>query len=203
MHRLRFLIVGLIVFLAGCASWYAKVQPGFDWSQVSTVALQGPGNDRYGDLLAAAEDELTGMGYEVIRGESPTAQMRVHFTVGEGLDVDETGRRFMRPKSLHVRFYDTADQSFVAENSYFLLPSEDPSQGVKALIDGIRKKQSQRPPSTSTEKTSTPAAAPSESDPPPPKPEPTTEASDSAYPIEEPSPWVPRFKSWGFDEWGQ
>ncbi|MDW7644265.1 MAG: hypothetical protein SCI25_04435 [Desulfuromonadales bacterium] len=196
-------MIALIVLLTGCASWYAKVQPGFDWSQVSTVTLQGPENNTYGDLLAAAEDELVGMGYEVLSGDVPIAQIRVHFTVGEGLDVDETGHRFMRPKSLHVRFYDTSDWSLVAENSYFLLPSEDPSQGVKALFDGIRKKQSQRPPSASPEKTSTPAGAPSESDPPPPTPEPTTEAPDSATPIEEPSPWVPRFKSWGFDEWGQ
>ena len=203
MRTLRFSIVGLIVLLAGCPSWYAKVQSGFDWNQVSTVALQGPENETYGDLLAVAEDELARMGYEVLRGDAPVAQMLVHFTVGEGLDVDETGRRFMRPKSLHVRFYDTSDQSLVAENSYFLLPSENPRQGVKALFDGIRKKRSQSSSSASIERTSTPALAPPESEPSPSTPEPTTETQDSAYPIEEPSPWVPRFKSWGFDAWGQ
>ncbi|BCA80498.1 hypothetical protein [Desulfuromonas sp. AOP6] len=203
MLALRLFILALIVLLTGCASWYAKVQPGFDWSQVSTVTLQGPENNMYGDLLAVAADELVGMGYEVLSGDVPIAQVRVHFTVGEGLDIDETGHRFMRPKSLHVRFYDTSDQSLVAENSYFLLSSEDPSQGVKALIDGIRKKQSQRPLRASSEKTSTPAVAPAESEPPPLTAEPTTEEPESSYPIEEPSPWLPRFKSWGFDEWGQ
>jgi hypothetical protein len=282
MRVFRFWLVALVIGLTGCASWHARVRPGFDWSTVSTVALQGPA-EAYSELVATAREELEGMGYRVLPAESPEAQVEVQLSVVEALDIDESGKTFMRPKSLHTRFYKSVDQALVAESSYYLGPSESPRQGVKALLAGVRKKQAQAaavpaqvvtaapvatppaskpavvgpvpvqvapaPPAAAETVTahpsqrtapvaapsvtagSTPApetvAAPQGSDlrqpqaapiapAAPPAPVARTEVATEATADDdwdkprdeipspgEPSPWVPRFQSWGFSDWGK
>lgn len=142
MRVFRFLLVALVIVLSGCASWHARVRPGFDWSTVSTVSLRGP-EEVYSELVATAREELEGMGYRVLPAESPEAQVDVLLSVVEALDIDESGKTFMRPKSLHTRFYKSADQALVAESSYYLGPSESPRKGVRALLAGVRKKQAE------------------------------------------------------------
>lgn len=142
MRAFRFWLVALVIGLTGCASWHARVRPGFDWSTVSIVSLQGP-EESYSELVATAQEELQGMGYRVLPAESPEAQVDVRLSVVEALDIDEAGKTFMRPKSLHTRFYKSVDQALVAESSYYLGPSESPRRGVKALFAGVQKKQNQ------------------------------------------------------------
>jgi len=269
MRVFRFWLVALVIGLTGCASWHARVRPGFDWSTVSTVSLRGP-EEVYSELVATAQEELEGMGYRVLLAESPEAQVEVRLSVVEALDIDESGKTFMRPKSLHTRFYKSADQALVAESSYYLGPSESPRQGVKALLAGVRKKQAEAaaaptakaagvepvpaevapapsvaaetvivPPSqapapvAAPAKTSGTATAPEAVAVPPgsdlrqPQAAPVVPAATPA-PIARPevanetpadddwdkpreelpssgeaSPWVPRFQSWGFSEWGK
>lgn len=275
MRVFRFWLIALVIGLTGCASWHARVRPGFDWSTVSTVALQGP-SEAYSDLVATAQEELEGMGYRVLPAESPEAQVDVQLSVVEALDIDESGKTFMRPKSLHTRFYKSVDQALVAESSYYLGPSESPRQGVKALLAGVRKKQAQAAAAPASVVTAAPVDAPAASKPavvepvsvqvtpappaaaetvivPPlqapapvaapavPAPAPATSvtvvqgdgaspaASTPAAPVAksapvatesladddwdkprgeipssgEASPWVPRFQSWGFSDWGK
>ena len=282
MRAFRFGLVALVIGLTGCASWHARVRPGFDWSTVSTVSLQGP-EESYSELVATAQEELAGMGYRVLPAQSPEAQVEVQLSVVEALDIDESGKTFMRPKSLHTRFYKSVDQALVAESSYYLGPSESPRQGVKALFAGVQKKQAQAaaapapavtaapvvaapaskpavvepvpvrvvpaplataetvivPPSQATAPVVAPSvpadsapapetvAAPQGSDlrqsqaapivpaaPPAPvaRPEVATETTadddwdkprDEIPSSGEASPWVPRFQSWGFSEWGK
>lgn len=269
MRVFRFWLIALVIGLTGCASWHARVRPGFDWSTVSTVSLRGP-EEVYSELVATAQEELEGMGYRVLLAESPEAQVEVRLSVVEALDIDESGKTFMRPKSLHTRFYKSADQALVAESSYYLGPSESPRQGVKALLAGVRKKQAEAaaaptakaagvepvpaevapapsvaaetvivPPSqapapvAAPAKTSGTATAPEAVAVPPgsdlrqPQAAPVVPAATPA-PIARPevanetpadddwdkpreelpssgeaSPWVPRFQSWGFSEWGK
>jgi hypothetical protein len=156
--------VALVIGLTGCASWHARVRPGFDWSTVSTVSLRGP-EDAYSDLVATAQEELEGMGYRVLPAQSPEAQVEVRLSVVEALDIDESGKTFMRPKSLHTRFYKSADQALVAESSYYLGPSESPRQGVKALFAGVQKKQAQAAAAPAPAVTARPVVAPPASKP--------------------------------------
>ncbi len=279
MRMRRFWLVVLVIVLSGCASWHARVRPGFDWSTVSTVSLQGP-DEAYSELVATAREELEGMGYRVVLpAESSEAQVDVQLAVVEALDIDESGKTYMRPKSLHTRFYKAVDQALVAESSYYLGPSENPRQGVKALFAGVWKKQAQAAAAPAPVTTSQPLAAGSVAKPAvleperveaastpsgavgtvsavPPSQGPTTEvvstpalpasapptsatvvpgdgassassapATPAAKPAPvanqpladddwdkprgelpaagEPSPWVPRFQSWGFSEWGK
>ena len=275
MRVFRFWLVALVIGLTGCASWHARVRPGFDWSTVSTVSLQGPA-EAYSELVATAQEELEEMGYRVLPAQSPEAQVEVQLSVVEALDIDESGKTFMRPKSLHTRFYKSVDQALVAESSYYLGPSESPRQGVKALFAGVRKKQAQAAAAPAPAVTAAPVVAPPVSKPavlepvpveaaqappaaaktvtvPPsqatapvaapaaPAPAPTTAAtvvqgaganpaaSNPAAPAVksapvasesladddwdkprgeipssgEASPWVPRFQSWGFSDWGK
>jgi len=275
MRAFRFGLVALVIVLTGCSSWHARVRPGFDWSTVSTVSLQGP-EEAYSELVATAQEELEGMGYRVLPTESPEAQVEVQLSVVEALDIDESGKTFMRPKSLHTRFYKSVDQALVAESSYYLGPSESPRQGVKALLAGVRKKQAQAAAAPAPAVTAAPVLAPPASKPaavepvpvqvapappaaaetvtaPPlqttapvaapavPAPAPATSATvvqgDGASPAAstsvaptaksapvttesladddwdkprdeipssgEASPWVPRFQSWGFSDWGK
>lgn len=271
MRAFRFGLVALVIVLTGCASWHARVRPGFDWSTVSTVSLQGP-EEAYSDLVVTAREELKGMGYRVLPAQSPEAQVDVQLSVVEALDIDETGKTFMRPKSLHTRFYKSVDQALVAESSYYLGPSESPRQGVKALLAGVRKKQAQAAAAPAPTVTAAPVVAPAASKPavvepvsaqvtpappaaaetvivPPlqapapavPAPAPATSVTvvqgDGASPAAstpaapaaksapvateslavddwdkprgeipssgEASPWVPRFQSWGFSDWGK
>jgi len=164
MRVFRFWLVALVIGLTGCASWHARVRPGFDWSTVSTVALQGPA-EAYTDLIATAREELEGMGYRVLPAQSPEAQVDVQLSVVEALDIDESGKTFMRPKSLHTRFYKSVDQALVAESSYYLGPSESPRQGVKALLAGVRKKQAQAAAVPAPVVTAAPVATPPASKP--------------------------------------
>lgn len=282
MHVFRFWLIALVIGLTGCASWHARVRPGFDWSTVSTVSLQGPA-EAYSDLVVTAREELEGMGYRVLPAQSPEAQVDVQLSVVEGLDIDESGKTFMRPKSLHTRFYKSTDQALVAESSYYLGPSESPRQGVKALLAGVRKKQGQAAAASAPVVTVQPVVAPPASTPAavatvPADPSPAREPASLAEPIPrpqaaapvvapaavsgaapasesvaapqgrdirqpqatpvlptatpapaslpkiateatadddwdkprgeipssgEPSPWVPRFQSWGFSDWGK
>jgi hypothetical protein len=267
MRVFRFWLIALVIGLTGCASWHARVRPGFDWSTVSTVALQGPA-EAYSDLIATAREELEGMGYRVLPAQSPDAQVDVQLSVVEALDIDESGKTFMRPKSLHTRFYKSTDQALVAESSYYLGPSESPRQGVKALLAGVRKKQAQAAAVSAPATTAAPIAAAVATVPADPSPgrEPASLAdsvprSQAAGPVVapaaisaaapqgrdlrqpqatpvapaappaptarpevaaeatadddwdkprreipssgEPSPWVPRFQSWGFSDWGK
>ena len=164
MGAFRFGLVALVIVLSGCASWHARVRPGFDWSTVSTVSLQGPA-EAYSELVATAQEELEGMGYRVLPAQSPEAQVEVQLSVVEALDIDESGKTFMRPKSLHTRFYKSVDQALVAESSYYLGPSESPRQGVKALLAGVRKKQAEAAAAPAPAVTAAPVAAPSASKP--------------------------------------
>ena len=252
MRVFRFWLIALVIGLTGCASWHARVRPGFDWSTVSTVSLQGP-EGAYSELVATAQEELEGMGYRVLPVQSPEAQVEVRLSVVEALDIDESGKTFMRPKSLHTRFYKSVDQALVAESSYYLGPSESPRRGVKALFAGVQKKQVEAAAAPAPATTAAPIVVPPASKPavvvtaPAPRPQdaapvvaapqgsdirqpqatpvaPAAPPAPSARPevasetmadddwdkprgeipsSGEASPWVPRFQSWGFSDWGK
>lgn len=267
MRVFRFWLVALVIALTGCASWHARVRPGFDWSTISTVSLQGP-EKAYSDLVATAQEELEGMGYRVLPAQSSEVQVNVQLSVVEALDIDEAGKTFMRPKSLHTRFYKSVDQALVAESSYYLGPSESPRRGVKALFAGVQKKQAQVAAAPAPATTAAPIVAPTASTPaavvtvpadlspieePVSVAAPTPRSQDAAPVVAapqgsdlrqpqatsvppaappapvarpevaaettadddwdrprdelpapgEPSPWVPRFQSWGLSDWGK
>ncbi len=227
-NQIRWVAIIVCLWIFGCSAMHVETSSSFDWSRIGSVKVLQSQADSW-NLLPAIYSELAIMGVDSA-GRVDHSDLLMQFSVQEGPDIDSQGNVSNRLKSLHAQFLDPNDEKTVAVADYFYSDTDsDPAVGVKAIFARLRETftrphegQAQQvsspvsgseqplPASVFVEKQEAvqspmPAEKPSVADAAEEKPSVlTAEKSDAdeMTPLRE-SPWVPRFKSWGFENWGE
>lgn len=216
----------LCFWMLGCSSLHVETNATFDWSHITTIEIVPPQSDSW-NLLPKINEELASMGIK-LSGKTDQADLQMHFFVQEGPDIDREGNVYNRLESLHVQFVDPYNEKTVAVADYFYADTDnEPAVGVKAVFAEMREKfagqqdEQTATPVQESEQQSAEAtvaikeqpyvqnAIPSETSLETSATElkqsvPTSEEKDpdEIAPLTR-SPWLPRFKSWGFENWEQ
>ena len=223
----------LLLCLVGCSSLHVKVDPNTKWDKVSTVTLQGPQQDPWQLRPAIlTELQKMGLTVLPDEGSRPDLQVRFFFQQGRDMNeeghllnrLQSVHIQFAEPGA--ETFVAVADY-FYADNSM-----TKPEMGVTAAFaqmrqdihsgasPSARENQSSKKMKTTNESNNPPAAqsggadqaagsdeqgVAAESAPPVETIVPVTDNSslDNSVQSKTRSPWIPKFKSWGFEEWGK
>lgn len=225
-------LCALLLFVVGCSQLHTEVRGGYRWSGVSAVGFEEPSRDPW-SLAPVVRAELEAMGYVVAAPGADGQDLLVRFSTQDGPDFTSDGVRVTRPKSLHVKLIDPRSQALVGVADYFLRSSEAPDAGMRTALAGLRDamRSAARPgqarpvavppatpavaqPAPTAVSPATPTVTPTVVEPaaaaspaPPsgvaPAPVETVVEEEPVIRSREQSPWMPRFKSWGFEEWGK
>jgi len=214
----------VILLVAGCASQELHFSRKATDPAIYQIIYVEPKSDDPLHLNALIRGRLEEQGYTVLREPTgyPAGEiLYLSYDYGTGLDLNEDGTVSHRLKWFRVRLVDNADQSEIASGeliSAILDPS--PEDDVVALITALGERLRHRQNTVETAGQSM-ISQPAKQDGPVDSVLQTKKESTSAFshprtetklqeensPSNEetqPSnPWIPRLKSWGFDDWGK
>lgn len=211
-HIITITLVCGLAFLTSCSSLQSSSKENLDWGNISTISLHAPAEDPY-NLLPLVHQGLANLELTLI-ALSDHPDLKIDFSTEIGRDLDSESQIRSRLKSLHMRFVDPLSENTLAAIDYFypLAGDIDPAEGIREIFAAIS--QNARAETTGT---------------PPERLEPSSQQSSRIKPSEQStgpesqqteqaiqqqsnpeqknvnpsSPWLPRLKSWGFENWGK
>lgn len=202
-----------LILLPGCSSIQFENTEDFDWNGVSTIALSEPAEDRW-QLRPLIKKELVTMGFK-IASETDEPHLLIGYTTQGKPDLNTDSQVIMRLKSLHITFKEPSSNNSVATLDYSYPPTgdSDPATGVKEAFAAIKKDlhsprtqpppgDVQYPPPAHTKSQTLKESSTTEKNLEPKEPRPKAQEKEPK-PLETQSPWLPKLKSWGFENWGQ
>ncbi len=215
------ILLFLVTFL-GCSTTSIRGTEKIDWQKIHYAKVEETQKDHwsFADLI---RQELATMGIAIA---TPTQQpdVLITFTPFATEDLNQESQRVQRLRRLHLDFFQTGADTPTTQIDYEFqqgVDMPDPTTGIREIFTALKTKSKASEPSAKqpheAEVVRPKASAPSKqpvdtikeiAD----SPTPTkvdqavtqTIREEATEPVtEEPSSWTPRFKSWGFGDWGK